>query len=179
MIITLIGYRGCGKSTVGPLLAAERGWTCVDSDSVVESEAGCSIRDLFANEGEAGFRARETAALRRILQGDHLVVSAGGGAILASENRSLLRAAGPVVWLRADVATLASRIGGDSTTAGRRPSLTGRPVAEEIADVLALRNPVYQQTADVIIDTDLLTPEEIVRAIESQLAHRQNEGIIA
>ena len=122
MVITLVGYRGCGKSSVAPLLAAALGWSWVDSDDVVETQAGCSIRQIFESEGEPGFRVRETAALRDLLGRTQLVIAAGGGAVLAEENRRMMTAAGPVVWLQASDETLASRISGDSATGQRRPT---------------------------------------------------------
>ena len=101
MVVTLIGYRASGKSSVAPRLARKLGWSWVDCDDVIEQRAGASIKDIFEHEGEAGFRQRESEILAELLQQSDLVIASGGGAILAESNRKLIRAAGPVVWLQA------------------------------------------------------------------------------
>ena len=106
MRITLIGYRGCGKSTLAPLLAQRLRCDWVDADVVIEQQAGCSIKEIFAREGEPGFRQREAAVLAELLQRDPVVIAAGGGAILNPQTRQRMRAAGPVVWLQAPLDTL-------------------------------------------------------------------------
>lgn len=176
MIVTLIGYRGCGKSSVGPLLAARLGCDCVDSDDQVEVAAGKSIAEIFQQDGEAAFRQIETDVLNQLLLRSNLVVAAGGGAILAEINRQRMRSAGPVVWLKASVATLAARITSDQTSATRRPSLTGRTVESEIADVLNTRIPLYQQAATMTVDADFASPEQLAAQIFAALNSTQNEG---
>lgn len=164
MVLTLIGYRGSGKSTVAAPLAARLGWEWVDADAVIEQEAGRTIREIFASEGEAGFRRRERETIHTLLQRDRLVLAAGGGAILNSDTRRDMRAAGPVVWLRADVSTLAGRIAGDPTTAARRPQLAGGGT-QEIVKLLEAREPLYRECATQIVDTDDLAVEEIVERV--------------
>lgn len=169
MIITLVGYRGCGKSSVAPLVARRLGWTWVDSDDEIEKRAGCSIREIFAAEGEAGFRQRESDILNELLSADRLVLSAGGGAILSAVNRERMRAAGPVIWLQASADTLAARIAGDRQSAQRRPSLTGQSITEEVAGVLAVREPLYRESATLVVDAERQTPERIAAVICQQL----------
>ncbi len=169
MIVTLIGYRRGGKSTVAPLLARSLDCPWVDSDDVIEREAGCSIREIFEREGEAGFRSREANVLARLLKIDPLVLSAGGGAILAEENRRQMKSAGAVVWLQADVATLAERLQRDTASGTRRPSLTGLAIDQEISDVLAVRTPLYEDAATFVVPTDGKSPEEIVNLIRDHL----------
>lgn len=169
MTVTLIGYRGCGKSSVAPLLAERLGYACADSDAEIERQAQCSIAEIFAAEQESGFRRRETGVLRQLLRECQLVLAAGGGAILAEENRRLMRAAGPVIWLTAPVDVLAARIAGDAASAATRPSLTGRSVTEEVADVLSVRRPLYESVASFQVDTAHMTPAEIVEAILQQM----------
>ena len=82
MVVTLIGYRGSGKSSLAEALAARLGWKSVDADTVIEQEAGCTIREIFATEGEPGFRRRERDVLQRLLVRDDVVVAAGGGAVV-------------------------------------------------------------------------------------------------
>ena len=168
-IITLIGYRGCGKSTVGPLVAARLGWECVDSDDVIEAQAGRSISDIFAADGEAEFRRLEAQVLQQLTTRASLVIAAGGGAILAEENRSVLKAAGPVIWLEASVGTLAARIRGDQSSAARRPSLTGKSVEQEVEEVLAARHDLYAAAAGHRICVDEATPEEIAATVVALL----------
>lgn len=168
MTITLIGYRGSGKTTVAAPLAARLGWEWADADVLVEETAGCSIREIFAAEGEPGFRRRERQAIVELLSRGPLVLAAGGGAVLNADTRRDLRAAGPVVWLRAGLETLADRIAGDPTTAGRRPALAGGGT-DEIARLLVDREPLYRECASLVVDTDGLGVTEIVEQILSQL----------
>ena len=168
MVITLIGYRGSGTSSVAPALARRLGWDWADADTVLEQAAGASIREIFAAEEEAGFRRRERETLASLVTRDRLVLAAGGGAILNPDTRRDLTQAGPVVWLRARVETLAARIGGDPTTAARRPNLAGGG-SDEIATLLRVREPLYRECASLIVDTDGLTVEEIVERLSRDL----------
>jgi shikimate kinase len=172
--IALIGPRGSGKSCVGAALARQLGWTFLDADSVLEQQAGQSIRTLFATEGEAGFRDRESAILGQLCQLPRHVIATGGGVILRPENRALLRRSAWVVWLTADVETLSRRLSQDDNSAERRPSLTGAASAsspEEITAVLRMREPLYRECASNIINTADRAPEaiaaDILRAITS------------
>src|SRR5436305_7307126 len=123
-LLFLIGYRGTGKSAVGRALARRLGWGFADADERVEAAAGMSIADVFAAEGEAGFRDRESAALADLCRLDRHVVSTGGGVVLRPTNRDRLRSAGFVAWLTAEPETIWARLGADPTTAARRPNLT-------------------------------------------------------
>ncbi len=164
MVITLIGYRGSGKSTVAAPLAERLGWSWVDADAIIEQQAGHSIKEIFAAEGEPGFRIRERATLVELLANDRLVLAAGGGAILNADTRQDMRRAGPVVWLRGSVRTLADRIQADATTAARRPTLTSGGI-REIEELLAVREPLYRECASLIVETDSLSVAEIVEQI--------------
>lgn len=164
MLITLIGYRGSGKTTVARALAERLGWDWVDADDLIEIRAGRTIREIFAAEGEPGFRRREREALAELLDGERHVLAAGGGAILDPETRRQMKAAGPVVWLQASVGVLASRIDGDAATAERRPNLAGGGV-DEITRLLAEREPLYRECASHSIYTDRLSVDEIVERI--------------
>lgn len=169
MVITLIGYRGCGKSSIAPRLARRLEWSWIDSDRVIEQRAACSIRQIFETEGEAGFRRRESEILAELLQQDHLVLASGGGAILAEVNRVRMRAAGPVVWLHASNEALAKRLSRDRSAGENRPSLTGRPIAEEVAEVMAIREPLYRECATIIVDSEREWPEQVARRIARQI----------
>lgn len=176
MTITLIGYRGSGKSSVAPLLAEALGWDWCDADHEIESQAGCSIRQIFESEGEAGFRSRETEVLNQLLARPRSVIAAGGGAILADINRQRMQTAGPVVWLQANPETLAARIAGDQTSASRRPSLTSKSAVEEVTDVLHARTPLYEAAATMTVNADQRSPQEIVDEILTHLRTLQKAG---
>ncbi|HTU93040.1 MAG TPA: shikimate kinase [Gemmataceae bacterium] len=160
----LIGPRGSGKSTVAQLLARELGWDWLDADDELEKRYGRSIRAIFAAEGEAGFRDKESAILAELCRLPRHVLATGGGVVLRESNRSLLRASGRVVWLSADVETLWQRVLADGATAERRPPLTvgGRA---EIEEILRMREPLYRQCADFIVQTAGRGPNEIVAEI--------------
>jgi shikimate kinase len=177
MVITLIGYRGTGKSSVAGALGARLGWGAVDADDDIEARAGKSIERIFAEDGEAEFRRLERETMQRLLsQGDRLVIAAGGGAILNEQTREDMQQAGPVVWLTAPVDTILARIGGDETTASRRPNLTAQGGRAEVEQVLAKREPLYRQTASLIVDTQGRTIDEIVEAILAGLPPHLQEG---
>jgi shikimate kinase len=165
MVITLIGYRGSGKSSVAAPLARQLGWDWVDADVEIERRAGRTIREIFAADGELRFRQLEREIIAELAARDRLVIAAGGGAVLNADNRRDLRAAGPVVWLQADPERLSERIAGDATTSERRPKLTAQGGTDEIRQVLAERAPLYRQCATVTVNTDALGVDEVVAAV--------------
>lgn len=163
--IFLIGYRGTGKSTIGPLLAARLCWHFVDADVHTETVAGRSIADIFATEGEVGFRDRESATLSELASRSQQVIATGGGVILRAANRELLRNAGFVAWLSASPEAIWERLQSDPTTAARRPNLTALGGLEEVRSLLAAREPLYRKTANLEIRTEGQSPEAIADAI--------------
>lgn len=165
MTITLVGYRGTGKSTIAAALAERLGWTAIDADAEVEFRAGRSIKDIFAAEGEAGFRRRERAVLAELLQRDKSVIASGGGAVLDPDTRRDMIAAGPVVWLTASLETILLRLAADAATPGRRPPLTPHDAQTEIATLLALRMPYYREVATLTVATDARPPEDILAEV--------------
>jgi shikimate kinase len=166
-LIFLIGYRGSGKSTVARLLADRLEWDWLDADAVLEHRYGKSIREIFANEGEDGFRNKETAILDELCRCANHVVATGGGVILRPENRARLKA-GFVVWLTADPQTLWQRISSDSGTVDRRPNLTCGGV-DEVRQLLNVRERLYRQSADLIVSTDGRTPAQAAELILERL----------
>jgi shikimate kinase len=170
MIVTLIGYRGTGKSSVAPLLARLLGFAAIDADVELERRAGRTIREVFEAEGEQGFRARERELLAELLGRDRLVIAAGGGAVLDPETRNRMRTAGPVVWLRATVETIERQIAADPATRDRRPDLTMQGGRHEIESVLAIREPLYRETAKFTVDVDNRTVDEIVADVLSTIS---------
>jgi shikimate kinase len=170
--IFLIGYRGTGKTTIAQLLAARRGWQWLDADASLESRHGRSIRQIFAEEGEAGFRDKEGALLLELCRLTDHVIATGGGIILRPAHRELLRASGTVVWLTASAATLWQRIQADVTTAERRPNLTGGGLAE-VEQLLRFREPLYKECAHLTASTEERTPQGVVEIIEAELNARR------
>ena len=154
MILTLIGYRGTGKTSLAEPLAERLGWVPVDADVEIEGAAECSIREIFEEGGEETFRKLEREVLVDLLKQDHLVLAAGGGAILNRDTRRDFVAAGPVVWLKASAETINRRLHGDETTTERRPNLTSSGGLAEIEELLAVREPLYRETASLIVTTD-------------------------
>ncbi len=157
---------GAGKTTIGRALARNRGWAFVDSDAQVEARAGRTVAEIWAAEGEPGFRALESAALLEALAAtEPAVIAAAGGTVLDRSNWELLRSHRPVVWLRADPDTLAQRLGEGSG----RPLLAAEP-ATALKSLAAVREPLYAEVADVTIDVDLLEPARVVELIEGALS---------
>lgn len=158
--IVLTGFMGSGKSTVGPLLAAHLGWTFVDVDDVLEAEAGATIPQLFARQGEASFRDREHAAITRLADGDALVLALGGGAIEHATTRALLlNAPGTLlVHLEVELATTLARC---RDTEHIRPILADRA---NLASRYQRRLPLYR-TAHLSIPVDALTPQQVADSI--------------
>ncbi len=164
MAIVLVGPPGAGKSTIGRALAARLGTRHLDTDAMVEAQAGATIADLFVSQGEPAFRALEAQAVREaLIAADEPtrggVVSVGGGAILNAGTRDLL-ADHTVVWLEVDLSTAVSRVGMNTA----RPLLLGN-VRQTMGRLMAEREPLYAQVSDMRVDTVQLTPDEIVDAI--------------
>ena len=176
-LVTLIGYRGTGKSTVAPLLAEAFGWTSIDSDIEIEHRAGRTIADIFASDGEPVFRQLERQTIVDLLNITSQVLSVGGGAILNAETRRDLKTAGPVIWLTATIDTICERIHGDTMTQQRRPNLTDHTdPREEIAAVLSARQELYADAATHTVATDDRQPEQICDAIIEQIGDLVQHG---
>ena len=176
MTITLVGYRGTGKSSVARHLADALGLTAVDADALIEQRAAKTIREIFAADGEPAFRALERTVAAELLQQPGLVIASGGGAVLNAETRADMRAAGPVVWLRAAPATIAARLDADPSTRDRRPALTEHDPREEIAKLLAVREPLYREVAGVVVDTDGKDITVLVTEILAALRPEENRS---
>jgi shikimate kinase len=163
-VIFLIGYRGTGKTAVARLLAEHLGWHWLDADAVLEERTGRSIRAIFAAEGEAGFRRRETELLAELCRCQRHVIATGGGVVLGESNRERMRAAGKIAWLTADVETIWQRLQQDVSTAERRPALTVGGLAE-VRELLEMREPLYRACADWTVNTVGRTQEQVAQEI--------------
>ncbi len=174
MHLYLIGYRGSGKSTIARLLAEALSRQAVDTDELIESSAGTSIRHIFETQGEAGFRDLEQSVIAEVAQTyPPSVVALGGGAILREANRVCLAGSGRCVWLQASPEHLFHRIQADATTAERRPNLSDRGGFEEVAALLREREPLYRQLAQKKVSTESKTPDEIVAEILDWVASQR------
>lgn len=166
--IFLVGFMACGKTTVGPALAARLGRRFVDIDPLIVAQVGCSIAELITREGEERFRQIETETLRRTAQTSALVIAPGGGVITREENRALMAAAGLTLWLDAPFELCWQRIVQESG----EPGGNARPLApNQIAasQRYAQRLPLYQQAAIRIAISEGQTPDEIADAIVTQI----------
>lgn len=176
-VITLVGYRGTGKSTVAAAVADRLGCDWVDADAVLEERVGTSIASLVRERGETTFRDEESTILAELLASCAGVLSTGGGAVLRPLNRGRLRALGrPVVWLTASCAVIRRRLAADPHTASRRPGLAGADPLDEIDSTVAHRAPLYREVADAMIDTGASGPEDVTRRILEWLAAGAEPG---
>jgi shikimate kinase len=169
MNVILIGYRGTGKTTVARHLAERLGRPWHDSDAAVEARQGQSIAEIFLHQGEQAFRDAETAALEELCRLEDVVLAVGGGAVLREQNRRLLSGCGRVVWLTADVETIVRRVERDEATASRRPKLTSVGGRGEIEQLLAQREPIYRQCAELQVDTREKTPGQVADEVVARL----------
>jgi shikimate kinase len=168
--VFLIGPMGVGKSTIGRLLALQLNKPFFDSDREIEKVTGADIPWIFDVEGEQGFRIREARMIDILTQRKNIVMATGGGAILSAESRRFLHERGTVVYLKASVAQQMERTGKDKN----RPLLqTDDPLAK-IKELIAVREPLYQETAHLIIDTSRRSPRYVVSEIADllQTKHR-------
>ena len=188
MMIALAGFMGSGKTTVGKVLADFLGCPFMDLDDLVVKKAGKSIPDIFAQDGEPAFRQLEAQALRKTVEKyaeSTAVLALGGGAVLAPASAALLREKTVCIYLRATLDTLLQRLAGE--TAGRPllneiPGQAGNdggsvvmpgpgssvmpgPDRASVSARLAAREPIYEETAHVVIDTDGLSPDEVADEI--------------
>lgn len=163
--LVLVGPMGSGKSTLGRALAARLRRPFVDVDARIVADAGRSIAALFDDEGETGFRARETRVLAAALGEPAAVIATGGGAVLAEANRAAMRAAGVVIYLQVDAATQLARLQYDQG----RPLLQAPDRAQRLAQLQAQREPLYRAAAHLQFDTSRLTPEAAATALAAQL----------
>jgi len=172
MNIVLIGMRGAGKSVVGKRLAALTGKEFVDTDDLVEKRQGALISEIVKALGWSHFRALEKEIIEEVCKRDHLVIAAGGGAVLDPDNVGSLRGNGLVFWLKADPHVVWERMNQDSRTTRSRPTLTGKGALEELEEVMAHREPFYDKAADIHLDTAGLKVEEVVKRMLSIIKER-------
>lgn len=166
--VVMVGMMGAGKTAVGTALARQLVVPFLDSDEEIVRAAQRSIAEIFERDGEPFFRARETEVIGRLLRGPPCVLSTGGGAFLSPVNRDLISLVGASVWLRADLDLLWQRVRHKAT----RPLLRTANPRQTLADIYALRVPVYR-LADFIVDSvPDLTVEAMATLVATALARR-------
>ena len=149
--IVLIGFMGCGKSTVGKKLAGALGYEFSDTDAMIEEAYGKTISAMFAEEGEEYFRNAETELLRKLsAEAEGLVLATGGGMPMREENAALLREIGTVIFLEAKIETILERLQNDTG----RPLADGEDREKRLRPLYEKRLPVYREAADYILDTE-------------------------
>ena len=149
--IILIGYMGCGKTSLGKKLSYKERIALLDTDKMIEQKQGMTITEIFDKKGEGAFRIMETECLKEIMEySERYVISVGGGLPMKEENRKLLKELGTVVYLRARPDTIYERLKNDTS----RPLLRGDDPKGKIEDMIGQRGPVYELAADCIIDVD-------------------------
>ncbi len=155
--IFLIGPMGAGKTTMGRQIAKRLHMDFEDSDHAIEANTGVDIPLIFEKEGEAGFRRRESMTIDELTQKSQLVLATGGGAVLAKENRQYLKNRGLVIYLHSDIKHLLERVGHDKN----RPLLQTPDPAATLREIMKIREPLYRETADIIINTG----QQSIRAV--------------
>ncbi len=170
--VVLIGFMGCGKSTVGIRLSYRLRRVVEDTDKRIEKEQKMTVSDIFAEHGEAYFRDLETELLTRMCEEKSFkIISTGGGLPLREENRKLLHKLGKVIYLRVTPETVYGRLKNDTT----RPLLQGDNPLAKIQELMAQRRDIYESAADVIIDVDDKKMEQILVEIMEALGY-ENTG---
>lgn len=176
--VVLVGMMGAGKTAVGKALAAHLDVPFLDSDEEIVKAAHMSIAEVFARDGEVFFRARETEVITRLLDQQSGILSTGGGAFLAPQNRDVIADKGVAVWLRADLDLLWSRVRSRNT----RPLLQTDNPYETLRDLCAAREPLYAQADLVVQGSRKYSIEDMVDAVIKALKTRpdvletDNEG---
>lgn len=165
--VILIGYMGCGKSTVGKRLSYRLKMPYVDTDKLIETKQETTISEIFATQGEQAFRDMETECVKSLFDfKQDYVIAVGGGLPMREENRTLMKKLGKVVYLRAKPETIYERLKDDTT----RPLLQGEDPQGKIRTMIVQRGPVYEAAADYVIDVDGKTFEEIQNEIEEAVS---------
>ncbi|MEN8259720.1 MAG: shikimate kinase AroK [Pseudomonadota bacterium] len=166
--IFLVGPMGAGKSTIGRQLAKFLKLNFYDSDREIEARTGVDIPMIFEYEGEEGFRKRERKVILELTEMTNIILATGGGAVLHPENRQNLINKGFVVYLRCSVERQLERTHRDT----QRPLLQTENPRERLESLMAWRDPLYRECADLIVDTDRNTSRSVVRDIAKAFSHK-------
>ncbi len=166
--VFLVGMMGAGKTTIGKLLAKQLGKTFIDSDEEIQRRTGVTIPYIFDVEGEAGFRQREAAVIRDLVQRDNVVLATGGGAVLSTENRAELAHNGIVIYLKSTVHDLWQRTRHDRN----RPLLQTKDPLARLKELYEQRDPLYIEVADLVINSGKQSAQSLVLRLQHELDAR-------
>ncbi len=168
--VFLVGPMGVGKTTIGKVLAEQLDLQFFDSDRQIEASTGADIPWIFDVEGESGFRAREIKMIDHLSDQTNIVMATGGGAVLSEENRKHLAERGTVVYLRASIAQQVERTSRDKN----RPLLQTPDPEQKIRELMEIREPLYQEVADIVVDTNKRNARTVSHEICKQLLELEN-----
>ena len=162
--IILIGFMGCGKTTVGIKLSYRMRRSMLDTDKIIEKDEGRTISEIFDTDGEEYFRDLETKCLKKLIATENnQIISVGGGLPVREENRALLKELGTTIYLRASAETIYERVKNDKT----RPLLQDDDPMQKIKTLMEKRSAAYEEVADVIVDVDGKDFDDIMNEIEN------------
>lgn len=164
--IILMGFMGCGKSTIGYKLSYKLKKCLIDTDALIEQKEGMSISQIFATKGEAYFRELEYACLKTLENElDGRIISLGGGTPMREVNHSILKQLGTIVYLKASPETIYERTKHNN----KRPLLQCEDPRARIEELLTIRNPIYETLADVIVNVDHKEIHEVVNYLVEEV----------
>jgi shikimate kinase len=171
--LILVGLMGSGKTTLGRALAKHMGKAFVDSDEEIQQRTGVTIPHIFDIEGETGFRQRETAAIRDLVERDDMVLATGGGAVLAEQSRELMQQNGIVIYLKASVQDLWQRTRYDRN----RPLLQTADPHAKLTELFQQRDPLYLQVADIVMQSGKQSAHALMLNLVDEIEKfRKNNG---
>ena len=163
--VFLVGMMGAGKTTAGRLMARRLKREFLDTDHEIERRCGVKVPVIFEIEGEAGFRQREAAVIAELTARDDVVLATGGGAVLDEANRRHLAARGTVVYLHAPPPALYERVRQDRN----RPLLASADPQARLQELYAVRDPMYREIADIVVDTGRQSVQNLARQLLARL----------
>ena len=170
--VFLVGPMGVGKTTIGKVLADTLGLEFFDSDREIEASTGADIPWIFDVEGESGFRAREVRMIDELTRRNEIVLATGGGAVLDPRNRKCLAERGHVVYLRASIRQQVERTSRDKN----RPLLQTADPEKKIRELMKIRDPLYKEVADIVVDTNRRNPRSVSLDICKRLKEIEQEA---
>ena len=173
--LVLVGPMGAGKTTLGRRLARYFGLDFLDLDEEIERRTGAPVTLIFDLEGEAGFRARESALLADVLRADRQIVATGGGSVLAEENRAQMRARGFVVYLPASVNQQLERLRRDR----KRPLLAAPDRHAKLIELATTRDPLYREVADLVLPAEGASVDRAARRAAEAIERLWQRGTAA
>ena len=169
MNIVLIGYRCSGKTEVGKILARELEKDFLDTDELIEDNAGCSIETIISRDGWNHFREIEKSLIEEVSRRNNLIIATGGGVVMDEDNVKNLKKNAWIVWLNGESEVIRERMDKEQRSGKIRPSLTGEDPLEEIKQVMDVRIPLYEKAATLVVDTSTVTSAEVAALIIKNL----------